>query len=108
VLVLPAGLDAMEAIDIASVFKELGARRVFATRLDATRRFGSLLMTLHRSRLAFSDCSHSPKVAEGISPLKPVTLARMMMPAQSNPPVRKLARTASAKPLTKPSSRTLP
>jgi flagellar biosynthesis protein FlhF len=108
VLVLPGGLDAFEAMDVAGAFKGLGVRRVLATRLDATRRFGSLLVTLHRARLAFSDCCHSPKVAEGISPLKPVSLARMMLPRQEKPPVSKPARTASAKPLTKSSSRTLP
>lgn len=107
VLVLPAGLDAFEAMDIAGVFKGLGVRRVMATRLDATRRYGSLLVTLHRARLSFCDGCHSPKVAEGLSPLKPVTLARMMMPEQEQPPVTKPARAATAK-LTKSSSRTLP
>lgn len=120
VLVLPAGMDAFEGTDVALSFKPMGVRRVLATRLDATRRFGSLLVTAQRSRLAFSDASVSPKVAEGLTPLNPVTLARLMMPGYEKPAVAKPSRTARTqakadtqpkpqpKPQTKPSSRTLP
>lgn len=81
VLVLPAGGDAYEAADIATAFRILGARRVLVTRLDMTRRLGSVLACAYESRLSFSDASLTPKVAEGLTPLTPAALARLIMPA---------------------------
>ena len=42
-LVLPAGLDAGEAADLASVHAEAGAELLIATRLDVARRLGGVL-----------------------------------------------------------------
>ncbi|MBP2298908.1 GTPase [Azospirillum picis] len=82
VLVLPAGLDAMEAADMALAFKAVGVRRMLVTRLDMARRLGSLLAIAARARLAFCDASVSAKVAEGLTTLNPLLLARMMIPAE--------------------------
>ncbi len=130
VLVLPAGLDALEAADIALAFKALGVRRMLVTRLDMTRRLGSVLAIANRARMAFCDASVSSKVAEGLTALNPLALARMMIPpeeataekapqpAPRNPaahgssaakPAAKTAKTATkAKAASSPSSRTLP
>ncbi|CAO3434285.1 GTPase [Azospirillum doebereinerae] len=129
VLVLPAGLDAMEAADIALAFKALGVRRMLVTRLDMARRLGSLLAIASRARMAFCDASVSSKVAEGLTPLNPLVLARMMIapgeaaedktpqPAPRGQPAAKpVAKTApktaktatKAKAASSPSSRTLP
>ncbi|PWC31157.1 GTPase [Azospirillum sp. TSO35-2] len=80
VLVLPAGLDALEAADMALAFKAVGVRRMLVTRLDMARRLGSLLAIANRARLAFCDASVSSKVAEGLTALNPLALARMMIP----------------------------
>lgn len=82
VLVLPAGLDAMEAADMALAFKAVGVRRMLVTRLDMTRRLGSVLAIAARARLSFCDASISSKVAEGLTALNPLALARMMIPAE--------------------------
>ena len=66
VLVLPAGCDAAEAAEVGSSFRELGARRLLLTRLDMTRRLGSLLAIAYEARLSFSDISATPQVAEGL------------------------------------------
>ncbi len=109
VLVLPAGLDSMEAADIAQSFKALGVRRMLVTRLDMARRLGSLLGTAQRTRLAFCDASVSSKVAEGLTALNPVALARLMMPSKEKAP-RNAAKPSAAKnkAVRSPSSRTIP
>ncbi|HYF87447.1 GTPase [Azospirillum sp.] len=100
VLVLPAGLDALEAADMALAFKAVGVRRMLVTRLDMARRLGSLLAIAARARLSFCDASVSSKVAEGLTALNPLALARMMIPAEEKAPAakesapRRTARTA--------------
>lgn len=89
VLVLPAGGDPMEAADLARAFASVGARRMIATRLDMTRRFGSLLAAAAAGRLAFADVGISPFVADGLAAVNPVSLARLMLPpagASANAP----------------------
>ncbi len=80
VLVLPAGMDAMEAADIATAFGAIGARQLLVTRLDIARRFGSILSAADAAHMTFSNVSITPHVADGLSPINPVSLARLMMP----------------------------
>lgn len=81
VLVLPAGMDALEAADVATAFHRLGVRRLLVTRVDMARRLGSLLNAAYAADLAFCDAGLSPQAAEGLIPLTPNSLARLMMPA---------------------------
>ncbi|TWB16645.1 flagellar biosynthesis protein FlhF [Nitrospirillum amazonense] len=80
VLVLPAGMDPVEASEMARAFRALGARRLLTTRLDMARRLGSMLTAAHEAGLALCDASTSPRAAEGLTPLSPTSLARLMMP----------------------------
>ncbi|MBI1207809.1 MAG: GTPase [Azospirillum sp.] len=82
ILVLPAGMDALEAGEIGTIFRTAGVRRLIVTRLDLTRRLGSLLAAVYESRLIFSDVSITAKVADGLSNLNPVALARLLMPGR--------------------------
>ncbi|WP_207455121.1 GTPase [Azospirillum sp. SYSU D00513] len=109
VLVLPAGIDALEATDMAQSFRSVGVRRMIVTRVDMARRYGSLLCIAHRARLSFCDISVSAKVAEGLTALNPVALARLMIPAEEKAP-RETAPPARAKKksVSSPSSRTIP
>lgn len=81
VLVLPGGGDPVEAAEIAQCFREMGVKRLLVTRLDMTRRLGGLLAVAHAADLAFSDVSITPKVAEGLTSLTPVSLARLLLPS---------------------------
>ncbi len=85
-LVLPAGLDAVEAIELAHEFKHLGASRLIITRIDSMRRMGSLLRLAHDARLPLANFSASHKVTEALAPLNPVILARMILkkPGEKN------------------------
>lgn len=84
VLVLPAGVEQNDAEDIASVFAAIGCQRAIVTRIDLTRRLGSLLGAFHGNRIAFSDVSVSPDIlppeSGGLRPLNPVALARLILP----------------------------
>jgi flagellar biosynthesis protein FlhF len=80
VLVLAAGGDAMDAIDLGAAFADLGIRRLLATRLDLTRRFGGLLAAACACRLAFAEVSVSANVTGGFVSINPVSLARLILP----------------------------
>ncbi len=80
VVVLPAGMDPMEAAETACRFNILGPHRLLATRLDLSRRLGGVLAAAEVSALAFSEVSISPHVADGLTPINPVSLARLLLP----------------------------
>lgn len=80
ILVLAAGGDSVEAGEIADAFKQVGTTRLLATKLDMSRRLGGILAAAHGARLKFCDVSSSPQVAEGLSAVNPVSLARLLLP----------------------------
>lgn len=79
-VVLPAGIDPMEAAETASRFNILGPQRLLATRLDLARRLGGVLAAIELSALSFCDVSINPHVADGLTPINPVSLARLLLP----------------------------
>ena len=80
ILVMPAGVDAVEAGDVAKAFREVGARRLIATRLDMARRLGSVLAAAYAADLAFADFGTTPRIKDGLEPANPRALARLLMP----------------------------
>lgn len=79
ILVLAAGGDSYESADIASAFHSLGARRIIITKLDITRRLGSVIAAALAGPLRFCEVSISPHVARGLNTLSPTSLARLLM-----------------------------
>jgi flagellar biosynthesis protein FlhF len=79
VLVLPAGGDALEAAEAAAAFAEIGATRLLVTRLDAARRLASLLTAAEAGKLAIAEVGTTPQIADGLAPLNPVSLARLLL-----------------------------
>ncbi|MGB0670423.1 MAG: AAA family ATPase [Rhodospirillales bacterium] len=92
VLVLAAGADAFEMADMALGFKQLGIERFVVTRLDLARRIGGMLAAADAASLAFSDVGISPLVADGLAPVNPVSLARLIMPHAAEKPSEHLFR----------------
>jgi flagellar biosynthesis protein FlhF len=84
-LVLPAGLDAAEAADIAQAHREAGATLLVATRLDLARRLGSVLAAA--AGLVCAEAGIGPGAADGLVPLTPDLLATRLMqtPAHAEP-----------------------
>lgn len=76
VLVLPAGLDPDESLDLAEAFAALGAARLIATRLDIARRLGGILTAA--TRLPLTEAGISPAAPAGLVPMTPDLLARRL------------------------------
>ena len=85
VLVLSAGGDPREMEEIGDAFATVGASRLLITRLDMARRLGGALSAADRVHLKLSNVSVAPKVTEGLYPINPVSLARLMMPGADAP-----------------------
>lgn len=77
--VMAAGIDALEAAEMADIFASLGARRLIATRLDAARRLGALLTAPIKARLALAGFCASPFLSDPIEPATPLALARLLL-----------------------------
>jgi flagellar biosynthesis protein FlhF len=78
-LVLPAGGDVLEAAESAVAFAEAGAGILIPTKLDTTRRLGSVLSAAFAGGLALVAAGVSPSIAEGLAPLNPMALARLLL-----------------------------
>jgi flagellar biosynthesis protein FlhF len=79
VAVFAAGTDAMEVGELAGQAVALGARRYIATRLDAARRLGAVIMAADLGGLAFADAGASPFVGQGFLRLDPLGLAHRLL-----------------------------
>jgi flagellar biosynthesis protein FlhF len=79
-LVMAAGGDVVDSMEQAQEFATLGITRMLVTRLDMVRRLGSMLAAADAASLTFSDWSMTPAVADGLNPIDPKGLAKMLMP----------------------------
>ncbi len=82
-LVVAGGGDVVDTMEQSQEFARLGVGRLLVTRLDMVRRLGSMLAAADAAGVAFSDYSMTPSVADGLNPLDPMGLARMLMPEPS-------------------------
>jgi flagellar biosynthesis protein FlhF len=85
VLVLPAGLDANEAADMAAGFAGIGARMLVATRLDMARRLGGVLSAAVGGKLVLVEAGIGPGAADGLVPMTPALLAARL--TETTPPM---------------------
>ena len=77
-LVQQAGLDVQEASDIAAGFMALGAQYLIATRLDVSRRLGSVLAAA-QGGLCLAEAGIGPGAADGLVPMTAEFLACRLM-----------------------------
>jgi flagellar biosynthesis protein FlhF len=78
VLVLPAGLDAHDSVEIVGAFAAIGVRRCVVTRLDAARRLGAVV-AVGATGVALAEASVSPLIGKPLLPLSPAGLARLLL-----------------------------
>ncbi len=78
ILVMPAGLDAEDAKEIAGIFSEMGCKRFVVTRLDAARRYAGVIAAARPGYLSLAAISRSPYVAEGLETATPDVLSRLL------------------------------
>lgn len=81
VLVLPAGIDAAEAQDIANVYQKLGIKRLIMTRLDCARRLGGVITACMAGPFQLLALSQSARVADGVQPLSAAAFAEILLQA---------------------------
>ncbi|MBT5082359.1 MAG: GTP-binding protein [Rhodospirillaceae bacterium] len=79
VLVFPAGINAQDASEMAAAYSRLGCSIMIATQLDGVRRLGAILSAAQGGNLAFSVVSISASIAQGLTPLNPMSLARVLL-----------------------------
>ena len=79
ILVCPAGIDTGEAEEMANVFSFLDIERMVVSRVDTTRRLGSVLAAAKMGDYALAHVSNSSKVAGDLAPLSPGLLASMLV-----------------------------
>ena len=79
ILVLPAGGDSLEAIDMIEVFNELPVKRILITRTDSARRFGGILAAAAAHGLGFCNISRSASIMDSVQPLEPAMLAQLLL-----------------------------
>ncbi len=79
ILTMSSGMDAIESGEIGDIFQSLGCHRLLGTRLDLSRRLGNILWTAQSNGYALTDVGISPHVSEGLCPLKPKSLAELLL-----------------------------
>ncbi|MCB9958586.1 MAG: GTPase [Rhodospirillaceae bacterium] len=78
-LVFPAGIDAVEATDIAAAYNGIGVTRMVVTRLDMARRLGSVLAAAQGGPMAFAELSTSAWIRDGLDVATPKRLAKLFL-----------------------------
>jgi flagellar biosynthesis protein FlhF len=78
VLVLSAGLDPAEAVDLARVYAAAGAHLLIATKLDLARRLGGILAAAGTG-LVLTEAGIGPGAADGLLPITPAWLAARLL-----------------------------
>lgn len=93
-LVLAAGMDAEESGEMGRVFATIGAHKLMPSRIDMARRLGGILSAAHHGAMSFCDAANTPKVADGLLPMTPKTLAKLLMPQAYKDSVVNLSETS--------------
>lgn len=79
ILTMDAGKNTFEAVEIADIFTEIGARFLLPTRLDLTRRIGALLSVANCCELGFCSASVSSSIANGLAEIDHKSLADLVL-----------------------------
>ena len=79
VLVLPAGGDSLEAIDMVENFMEMPIKRILITRADTARRFGGIISAAAAHGLSLSNLSGSSSIVDPLQPMDGALLAQLLL-----------------------------
>lgn len=79
VLTMDAGKNTLEAVEIADIFCNIGARLLLPTRLDLTRRVGALLSVASCCEMSFCAAGVSGSIAEGLAEVDGKSLAKLVL-----------------------------
>ena len=79
ILTVDAGKNSFEAVEIAEIFNQFGVKYLLPTRLDLTRRIGSLLSIAGCCRMGFCASSVSSSIARGMAPITAKNLSKLIL-----------------------------
>ncbi len=79
ILTLDAGRNPMEAVEIGEVFMDIGARYLLPTRLDLTRRIGTVLSVAACCDMSFYAASVSASIANGLAEINSASLTKLIL-----------------------------
>jgi flagellar biosynthesis protein FlhF len=79
ILIMSAGREPLEAQDMAAEFRKFAPDRLLVTGLDMSRRLGGILSALQASGAAFAEISATADIVDGVRPVNPVMLARLLL-----------------------------
>ena len=79
VMVLPAGGDSAETIDIVEAFAAIPIKRLLITRADTARRFGGVVAAAAAHKLAFCQVSTSSSIVNSLDPVDGAVLVQMLL-----------------------------
>ncbi len=77
-LVVPAGLDAFEALDFCHSIKDLGAKRFIHTKVDSSHRFSALLSVMIESGLQLSSLGNGAELGNRLIPASANAVAELL------------------------------
>lgn len=79
VMTVDAGKNSYESVEIAEIFNQFGIKYILPTRLDLTRRIGSLLSVAGCCRIGFCAASVSSSIAQGLAAINNKSLAKLIL-----------------------------
>ena len=79
ILILDAGRNAFEAVEVAEIFVNLGAKYLIPTRMDLTRRLGTILSVADCCKLTFCSVSVSSSIANGLATIDSKSLSKLIL-----------------------------
>jgi len=79
ILTVDAGKNSYESVEIAEIFSRFGITYVLPTRLDLTRRIGSLISIAGCCRIGFCAASVSSSIAQGLADINKKSLAKLIL-----------------------------
>lgn len=89
-LVLPTGMDAAEAEDVAAAMATRGVQHLLPTRLDVARRLGAVVAASAGGELLLAEAGIGPGATDGLVPVDPATLeAWLLAPPSARRSLRK-------------------
>lgn len=79
ILTVDAGRNTYESVEIAEIFAAVGVENILPTRLDLTRRIGSVLSVAACCNFSFCAASVSSSIANGLAGIDNKSLARLVL-----------------------------
>ena len=79
-MTMDAGRNAADAVEISEVFKKIGAECLLPTRLDLSRRIGSIISIADVCQMKLGAAGVSASIVQGIAKIDANALCKLLLP----------------------------